>query len=202
MPALPRAVLFDLDGVLVKSAETWFRVLEEAGKRFRGRPVTREEFAPTFGQGTAADVRVFGLKLSTAELDNFYKQHFARFADSMWINPDASPLLETLENRGFLLALVTNSVTPLAEEILALARLRGFFQVVACADQVEHPKPAPDLVLHACRRLGVQTSEAWMVGDSRYDKGAAEGAGVTFVGLGIDGAVRIEQLGELAGKLL
>ena len=197
----PRAVLFDLDGVLVRSAETWFRVLEGAGQRFRGRPVTREEFAPTFGQGTAADVRVFGFHCSVAELDAFYHQHFARCADSMWVNPEAAPLLAELERRGLLLALVTNSVTPLAEEILALARLRGFFQVVACADQVARAKPAPDMVLHACARLGVAPGDAWMVGDSRYDRGAAESAGVAFVGLGIDGAARIERLSELTALL-
>lgn len=53
---LPEAVLFDMDGVLVKSEEAWFRTVEAAGVRFRGRPVTRAEFGPTFGQGTAADV--------------------------------------------------------------------------------------------------------------------------------------------------
>jgi phosphoglycolate phosphatase/AHBA synthesis associated protein len=193
--------LFDLDGVLVKSAETWFRVLEKAGERFRGRPVTREEFTPTFGQGTAADVRVFGFNCTVAELDAFHHQHFARFADSMWVNPEAPPLLNALERRGMLRAVVTNSVTSLAEEILALARLRGFFEVVACADQVAHAKPEPEMVLLACSQLGVLPSEAWMVGDSRYDRGAAEAAGVSFVGLGLDGAARIERLGELVALL-
>ncbi len=201
MVAQPRAVLFDLDGVLVKSEETWFRVLEEAGRRFRGRPVSREEFAPTFGQGTAADVRVFALGCAVPELDAFYLQHFARHAETMWVNPEAAPLLAALEARGLKLALVTNSVTRLAEEILNLARLRGFFQVVACADQVAHAKPAPDLVLHACRELGVPPAEAWMVGDSRYDRGAAEAARVTFVGLCLDGEVRIDRLGDLAARL-
>jgi len=42
-----------MDGVLIRSEEAWLRVLEDAGRRFRGSPVTREEFAPTFGQGTA-----------------------------------------------------------------------------------------------------------------------------------------------------
>ena len=56
-----RAILFDMDGVLVRSFEVWFRVVEEAGRRFRGRAITRGEFTPTFGQGTADDVPVFGL---------------------------------------------------------------------------------------------------------------------------------------------
>jgi HAD superfamily hydrolase (TIGR01509 family) len=197
----PRAVLFDMDGVLVRSEETWFRVVEESGRIFRGRPVTREEFAPTFGQGTDADISVFGLRCTPAELDRFYIEQFPRHAGTMWINPAARPLLEALKERGQLRAVVTNSVTVLAEQVLELAGLRALFPVVACADQVPSAKPAPDLVLHACRQLSVNPAEAWMVGDSRYDRGAAKAAGATFIGLGIDGDHRLEELGDLLGLL-
>jgi phosphoglycolate phosphatase/AHBA synthesis associated protein len=197
----PRAVLFDMDGVLVRSEESWFRVVEEAGRRFRGRAITREEFAPTFGQGTAADVAGFGLNCSVAELDRFYIEAFPRFAGEMWINPDAKPVITALRQSGKKVAVVTNSVTPLAHEVLDAASLRELFEVVACADQVAHAKPAPDLVLHACRQLGVSPSEAWMVGDSRFDRGAAEAAGAFFVGLGIDGNIRLEALAELLRHL-
>lgn len=193
-----RAVLFDLDGVLVKSEETWLRLLEEAGQRYRGRPVTREEFLPTFGQGTEADVRSFGFACTSAELDRFYLANFSRCARSaLWVNPEAGPLLTALAARGLALAVCTNTMTPLADEILRAAHMREPFQVVACADQVARPKPAPDLVLHACSRLGVSPSEAWLVGDSRFDRGAARDANVHFVGLGLDGDVRIEQLSEV-----
>ncbi|MBI5544257.1 MAG: haloacid dehalogenase, partial [Deltaproteobacteria bacterium] len=77
---LLRAILFDLDGVLVRSEEAWFRTVEEAGRRFRGRPITRAEFAPTFGQGTLADVREFDLSCTAPELDRFYTETFPRFA--------------------------------------------------------------------------------------------------------------------------
>lgn len=40
-----------------------------------------EEFQPTFGQGTEADVRVFGLRCTPAELDRFYMEHFPRYAE-------------------------------------------------------------------------------------------------------------------------
>ena len=107
----PSAVLFDMDGVLIRSEEAWLRVLEDAGRRFRGSPVTREEFAPTFGQGTAEDVRVFGLRCSPAELDAFYLEHLPRYATEVWVNPDARGLLEALSARGLRRALVTNTAT-------------------------------------------------------------------------------------------
>jgi HAD superfamily hydrolase (TIGR01509 family) len=196
-----RAVLFDMDGVLLKSEEAWAHVVAAAGERFRGSPVTLEEFQPTFGQGTEADVRVFGLRCTPAELDRFYIEHFPRYAEHVWVNPEARGLLETLGARGLGRAVVTNTVSPLATPLLEAARLAGCFECKACADLVPRSKPAPDLVLYALEKLGVAAGEALMVGDSRYDRGAAGAAGVRFVGLGLDGDARIEGLSELLALL-
>jgi phosphoglycolate phosphatase/AHBA synthesis associated protein len=193
----PRAVLFDMDGVLVKSEEVWFRAVEQAGVRFRGRPITREEFFPTFGQGTAADLEVFGLSCTAAELDAFYVTEFVRHLDAMWVNPDAAPLLDRLRAAGVKTALVTNTVGPLAAKILAAARLEGQFDSLATADRVAQAKPAPDLVLLALRETGATPPTAWMVGDSRFDRQAAHAAGVHFVGFGTEGDRRIERLSDL-----
>jgi phosphoglycolate phosphatase/AHBA synthesis associated protein len=191
------AVLFDMDGVLLRSEEAWLRVLEEAGRHFRGRPVTREEFQPTFGQGTEADVQVFALGCTPDELNAFYAEHLPRFATGVWVNPEARPVLEALARRGLKRAVVTNTTTPLARALLGAARLEGLLEGLSCADQVARAKPAPDLLLHALAQLHLEPPRALMVGDSRFDRGAAAAAGVRFVGLGLDGDARIESLGEL-----
>ncbi|MFL5346565.1 MAG: HAD family hydrolase [Hyalangium sp.] len=196
-----RAVLFDMDGVLLKSEEAWAYVVAAAGAHFRGRPVTREEFQPTFGQGTEADVRVFGLGCTPAELDAFYIEHFPRYAEHVWVNPEARELLEALGALGLGRAVVTNTVSPLAATLLEAAHLADCFECTACADLVPRSKPAPDLVLYALERLAVAAGEALMVGDSRYDQGAAHAAGVRFVGLGLEGDARIERLSELMAQL-
>ncbi len=193
---LPLAVLFDMDGVLVRSEETWFRVVEAAGVRFRGRPVTREEFFPTFGQGTAADLRVFQLRCTQAELDAFYVTEFARHLDSVWVNPEAAPLLSALRRRGVKVALVTNTADPLASRVIEFAQLGHLLPVRATADQVAHGKPAPDLLLAACAKLEVAPRDAWMVGDSPFDRGAAQAAGCRFLGLGLASDLRLERLSD------
>ncbi|MCA2977398.1 MAG: HAD family hydrolase [Myxococcaceae bacterium] len=192
-----RAVLFDMDGVLVRSEEVWFRVVEAAGVRFRGRAVTRDEFFPTFGQGTAADVPVFGFACTTRELDAFYVDEFVKHLGSMWVNPEAAPLLEALVARGLRVGVVTNTVAPLTAAILERAALARWLPVRATADRVPRAKPAPDLVHLGLSELGVAPGDAVMVGDSRFDREAAGAAGVRFIGLGLDGDVRVERLADV-----
>ena len=186
-----------MDGVLVKSEDAWFHVLEDAGRAFRGRAVTREEFAPTFGQGTAADVGVFGFDCTREALDVFYVEHFTKYLQHVWVNPEARGLLDTLAARGVGCAVTTNTVTPLARTLLEGAHLLDRFVAVVGADQVAHSKPAPDLLERGLTLLGARAPDALMIGDSRFDREAAAAAGIRFVGLGIDGDFRIDQLGAL-----
>ena len=197
MPSPIRAVLFDLDGVLVKSEEAWFLAVEEAGRRFRGRAITREEFSPTFGQGTQADIEVFELAVDRPTLDAFYVDEFLKHLPSIWVNPDALPLVQALAAKGLGRALVTNSVGVVAQALLERAQLATLIPVRGTSDRVVKAKPAPDLVHLALKELGVSASEAVMVGDSRYDREAAKAAGVRFLGLEIDGDVRLGRLLEV-----
>jgi phosphoglycolate phosphatase/AHBA synthesis associated protein len=196
-----KAVLFDMDGVLVHSGEAWFRLMEECGRVFRGRPITRAEFAPTFGQSTREDVEVFGLGCTVEELDRFYAENFRRYATEVLVHPETRQVLASLRQRGLALAVVTNTVTPLAEDILGSTGLRALVDAVACADQVPRAKPAPDLVHHALAALLCEPSQACLVGDSRFDREAARAAGVRFIGFGIDGDPRIDRLVALEGVL-
>jgi len=197
-----RALLFDLDGVLVESFEAWFCVVSEAGRLFRGRPITRAEFTPIFGQTTAADIAAFGLACSPEELDRFYAAALSRHADRVRVDPEAARLLAELRALGLKLAVVTNTVSAAAVAILETAGLYGYFDHVACADHVARGKPAPDLPLAALAALSVEARGAWLVGDTRYDREAAQAALVRFVGLRIDGQARIERLSELSGLVL
>jgi phosphoglycolate phosphatase/AHBA synthesis associated protein len=197
----PAAMLFDMDGVLVNSEEVWFRVLEVAGQRFRGSPVTKEEFAPTFGQGTSADVEVFKLRCSPRQLDRFYEEEFVRHLGAVWVHPRAREVLDTVGARHIKRGLVTNTVSLLARAVLSRAGLLDALEVLGTADLVRHAKPAPDLLLHVCKELGATPQTTWMVGDSRYDAQAAHAAGMHFVGVRREGDVRIDDLGALLDLL-
>jgi HAD superfamily hydrolase (TIGR01509 family) len=192
-----RAVLFDMDGVLIDSRQAWFKVVQQAGLYFRDREVTIAEFEPTFGQGTAADIESFQFNCTVSALNAFYQRGFVRELDSVWINPDAAPTLQVLQRRGLACAVVTNTVSSIALRLLEHAGLAKYFVSFATADRVALSKPAPDLLNLALREVNCSPSSALMVGDSRYDREAAAAAGVFFVGYRQSGDERVESLVDL-----
>jgi HAD superfamily hydrolase (TIGR01549 family) len=194
-----RAVLFDLDGVLVDSQEVWFAVLN-AVARDLGRPaVSRADFVAGWGQGIAADVERFFPGRTIAELERRYDEAFAKHLDRLRFDPAGAAVLAELARRGVPTALITNTPGPLARAILD----RGGLALDAVVGGTDVPcgKPAPDMVLRACAECGVAPERAIVVGDTDYDRAAAAAAGVPFVGLRFGDGRRIERLEQVVALL-
>jgi len=189
-----RAVLFDLDGVLIDSRDAWYHLLCAAAREFGHPLLHRDAFDASFGQGVEADARQFFPGTSPQALLDYFDAHFLDHARHVLVSPDAVPVMNALGYRGVATAVVTNTGTALAKETIRGAGLEPDV-VVGSSDGRE--KPEPDMLLVACERLGVAPGEALMVGDTHFDRDAARAAGVRFVGLGIDGDRRIETLVEL-----
>jgi HAD superfamily hydrolase (TIGR01509 family) len=194
---LVRAVLFDLDGVLVESYEVWFHLVNAAARDLAYPAITRETFAARWGQGIEADVASFYPGHTIEEIERYYETHFLEHGRHLEVNPVARRVLDELRSRGVGTGLITNTPAGIAQGILEEAGL--LLDVVVGGTDVARPKPAPDMVLRACEALSVDPSEAVVLGDTRFDLEAATAAGVRAVGLQIDGDARIEQLEEILG---
>lgn len=194
-----RGVLFDLDGVLIDSYEAWFSLTRAAAEDLGYAPPDRKAFAAMWGQGISADVENLYTRHTVEEIERYYDAHFPRHLDAVAVDPDAAPLFRSLRRRNLRLGVVTNTPSPLARTFLEKAGLHP--DALAGGTDVKEPKPAPDLVLLALQRLDVLSSEAILVGDSRFDREAAEAAGVTFWGYRTAGDRRVESLPEVAEQL-
>ena len=175
---MPKAILFDLDGVLVDTYEVWFYLLNDVARRHGYSPVLREVYKTSWGQGIEVDVKLFYPRHTVPEVRSEYERYYADHLHHLRVMEGAADALRAL---ALPKAVITNSPTDLATRALSLAKLEGFFETVVGCDQVAHSKPAPDVVLEACRRLNVRPSDALVVGDSRFDEGAAQAAGAAFV---------------------
>ena len=71
----------------------------------------------------------------------------------------------------------TNKPVRYAEPIMQRLNLAERSAVLVCPDHVEHSKPAPDMLLLACEKIGVQPQEALFIGDDERDIEAGRAAG-------------------------
>jgi len=192
-----RAVLFDLDGVLIDSYEAWYRVANAAARQFRKPDIDRDRFQQSWGQSTEADLAEFFPGCSLEEVEAFYEHHLLDFSNEIKVDPEAHTTLLALRNAELMRGVVTNTSTFLARDLLAAAGLIGLVDITVGAERGLHPKPSPDIVLHACDVLQVRPDEAILVGDSIFDEKAAQAAKVPFVGFRRSATRTIQKLSEV-----
>lgn len=174
----PDAILFDLDGVLVDTYDVWFHLLNDVARRLGHPPVDTTLYRASWGQGIEEDVRKFYAGRSIAEIKEWYDRLYPDHLGRLKVMDGAAEALAAWPQPK---AVVTNSPVGIGRKAVAVAGLEAHFATVVGHDEVERSKPAPDSVLLACRRLGVEPARALMIGDSRFDEGAASSAGVPFV---------------------
>jgi HAD superfamily hydrolase (TIGR01549 family) len=94
------------------------------------------------------------------------------------LNPGCRELLDWLEDRKIPVALITRNCRRCANIVLQRHRL-NLPAVITRDDAPYKPNPAP--LLLACRRLGAESTDAWMIGDGQYDVEAGNAAGIYTV---------------------
>ncbi len=95
--------------------------------------------------------------------------------------PGVLALLDALAEAGTPCAVASNSDRPWVDRVLDITGLTSRFQTIATADEVEHPKPAPDVYLLAASRLGVPPQHCAAFEDSPRGLAAAHAAGMFTV---------------------
>ena len=196
------AVLFDLDGVLINSYRAWFALVNDARRAFGRPPIDLAAFDAGGGQGVDADVDRYFRGLTVERVGGYFDAHFMDHVGEVRVMPGARELLARLRERGLPTAIVTNTPRAIAADVLSFKGLFELVDELVGADEVEHAKPAPDLVVEACRRLDVEPGRSVLVGDSTFDRDAARRAGVLFIGYGgIEGDATLARLADLADRI-
>ncbi|WP_131742556.1 HAD-IA family hydrolase [Actinomadura roseirufa] len=171
-----RAVVFDLDGVIVDSFDVMRRAFRIAYAEVVGDgPAPFEEYSKHLGRYFPDIMRIMGLP---PEIEEPFVRESYRLAGEVTVFPGVEALLTELNRRGLRLAVATGKSGPRARSLLTVLGIAGHFEHVIGSDEVPRPKPAPDIVEHALDLLGVVPEEAVMVGDAVTDLQSARGAGV------------------------
>ena len=193
-----KAILFDLDGVIIDSFDAWFHTFNELRRKYKLREFDRDEFRKNaWGTSYQADAGKFFKNIDAEEVLGHYKKIRNNYNHKTKLLPDAKKVLDAIKKKNIRIGLASNSFKEPALETLKFHRLIKYFSTIVTAEDVERPKPYPDAILKACEKLGVAPDEAIYVGDNKNDYKAGKSAGCFVVGLNTKGDLIISQLKDL-----
>jgi HAD superfamily phosphatase len=192
----PEVIVFDVDGVLVDTRESFLRTTLETVKFFTKKRVTpRQWHAWKNKPGFNDDWKLSTAWVQSLGFDFTYDEIKAKFVELYWgPNGDGSkggfvngekwllpnPTLRSL-NKKAELAIFTGRVAREMDWTLNRQKVRGLFHQIVTADDVKHGKPAPDGLIKLLH--GRDPQVALYLGDNVDDANASRAAGVPFVGV-------------------
>jgi|SRR6516165_2442584 phosphoglycolate phosphatase len=201
-----RAVLFDLDGTLVDSYGAISASVNHVRAASGLAPLPEAEVKRFVGLGPEHLLAhtVPGTNLQDA-LAGYRAHHATVMLQKTRLLSGAYEVVTGLHRAGMRVAVCSNKLVGFSRALLEHLGLAECVDVVLGPEDVERPKPAPDMLLAALARLKVQTGEALYVGDMVVDIETARGAGVAVwvVATGSEERSRLQEakpdrlLGEL-----
>ncbi|MCB0729950.1 MAG: HAD family phosphatase [Ignavibacteriae bacterium] len=171
MAFMIKAIIFDMDGLLIDSEPIWFRAKQELMKTLN-LEWTHEDQIATMGVPTQFWIDYLYKKVNgiltkdellhgvTDRMINLYKK------GEIELMPGVKEALK-LAKENYKVGLATGSYKQLMEISLDINNWRNIFDVILSSDDLERGKPFPDIYLEVMKRLNVKPKESVVLEDSR-----------------------------------
>jgi HAD superfamily hydrolase (TIGR01509 family) len=182
-----RAVIFDMDGVMVDSEPIYFESNRSVFAKL-GFTVSRDDYAQFVGLDAG---RMWARLKALHDLPHPIPDLVGLEADGMVAGlqaaglepmPGLLTLIEALRSRGRRLAVASSSNRRVIQTVLAKLRLENAFDPVVSGEDVQHGKPAPDIFVLASTLLEIPPAECLVIEDSANGVRAAKSAGMRCIG--------------------
>lgn len=165
-----RAILFDMDGVLVKTEPLKAQAHAATIQRFGGK-VSRRIYREVMGQShvrvSEAFLRAAGMDIDLREYDRVYDEIYgALLQTKLKPTPGVRKFIEAAQERGFQMTIISSSPRETMKRILEGTGLKRFFEVYVSADDVDNPKPSPDAYLLGLHLLNVPAEASIAIEDT------------------------------------
>jgi beta-phosphoglucomutase len=184
-----RAVIWDLDGVIIDSADehrrAWHRLARE-----EGIPFTDADFWATFGKRNDDIIPQFWGDIPAqqlAELANRKEVYFREYIrDTAAALPGSMELMRDLHEAGYRQALASSTPTENIRLISDVLHLERYLSVLVSGESVAHGKPAPDIFLKAAAELNALPTHSLVIEDAVAGIQAARAASMHCIAIAGD----------------
>jgi phosphoglycolate phosphatase len=182
--AIVKAVIFDVDGVLLDSLEansTFYKILMNKA----GYNPSKDDIRECFHRTLWDSIKYLSEGADKKEVQRIWDLAQSEKIDTRKLLKFPPQLARTLSmlNKSYALAIATNRIKPGIEEILEGAEVKDFFDAIIAFGDYKKPKPHPEPLLLAAKAVGIKPSEAVYIGDSVTDIDAALAAGMKSIHL-------------------
>lgn len=186
---VPQAILFDLDGTLVDSAPD-LGYAANLVREAQGLPhLPLSDYRPQASNGARGLLKVaLNMTMDHRDYEDrkalFLKFYQANLTTHSRLFDGIVELLAALDQEGLKWGIVTNKAGWLAEPMVAQLGFPATCGCLVAGDSTPHPKPAPDGLLLAARKIGVKPENCIYVGDDLRDVVAGRAAGMMTIAAG------------------
>jgi beta-phosphoglucomutase len=178
-----KAIIFDMDGVLIDAKEWHFEALNRALTLF-GMAISRYDHLVTYdGLPTKTKLRMLSLERGLPEALHGFINEMKQIYTMEVIYAKCKPVfhhqfaLSRLKAEGYRMAVCSNSIRNTIAMMLERAELLPFLEFFLSNQDVTAPKPAPDMYLKAIERMGLRPDECLIVEDNPNGIKAARDSG-------------------------
>ena len=182
-----RAILFDMDGVLIDSEALMARAGILALREF-GIEAVSEDFLPFVGRGEDKYIggvaEKHGVRYDTAMKDRAYDYYGQMVAAEATVPADTLPTLKALHARGIKMAVCSSADrVKVRYNLRAIGADESLFSAIVTGSDVERKKPEPDIYLKGAELLGEKPEDCLVVEDAPSGIQAAHAGGIRAAGI-------------------
>lgn len=202
-----KAILFDMDGVLIDAKDWHYEALNRALEHF-GYTISRESHLSTFdGLPTRQKLRMLsssrGLPEGLHDFLNALKQAYTLEISYQRCKPvfNHQYALSRLKKDGYKLAVCSNSVKQSIEAMMRLSSLSNHLDLIVSNQDVEKGKPDPEMYLKAMQSLNVEPNECLILEDNEHGIQAAVASGGHLLKIGVPDDVTYQAITTLISEV-
>lgn len=202
-----KAILFDMDGVLIDAKEWHYEALNKALGLF-GIEISRYDHLHTFdGLPTKVKLEMLSRQYYLPEqLHDFINRLKQKYTTEM-ICQKCHPMfhheyaLSRLHHEGFKIAVCSNSIRSTIDMMMEKAMLTDYLDLVVSNEDVKKAKPDPEMYLTAIKRFGLDPSECIVVEDNPNGIAAGKASGATVLKVATVYDVTYDNIRDLIDRL-